>query len=73
MAEPKADKPRCDVPGCGMFAESCTDGSEVDVQGLGRKPLVGVNVCARHHNWPFSTDAQEFALKSDGFKSRAKV
>lgn len=30
MPEPKADKPRCDVPGCGKFAVKSTDGKEVD-------------------------------------------
>jgi hypothetical protein len=73
MPQPKADPPRCDVPGCGIVADRCTDGSEPDVQGLGRKPLSFINTCPHHENWPFSDDAQKFALESAAYKARAKV
>jgi hypothetical protein len=69
MALPKADPPRCDVPGCGMFAVKSTDGTEVDVQDLDRPAEVGINVCERHDNWPHSTDAKLFAL-SPAFQAR---
>lgn len=67
---PKADKPRCDLLGCGHYAVTCTDGSETDSQGLGRKALPNLNVCANHTNWPHSEDAQRFALTSDAYKAR---
>lgn len=70
MAAPKADAARCDLLGCGMIAVTCTDGNEVDVQGLGRKAVKNLNVCSRHGNWPHSEDAQKFALTSDAYKSR---
>lgn len=70
MGTPKADKPRCDVYGCGRFATNCTDGTEVDAQGLGRKALPNINVCDHHHNWPFSTDAETFSL-SDTYRQRS--
>jgi len=57
MAEPKAAKPRCDVPGCGSFADTCTDGTEKDAQGLDRPALKNLNVCVRHENWAHSDDA----------------
>lgn len=69
MAAPKADAPRCDVPGCGMPAVSSSDGSEKDVQGLGRKALPNINACARHSNWPHSEDAQLFAVSAP-YKAR---
>ena len=59
MPAPKADPPRCDVFGCGHFAEKMTDGTEVD--RLGRPALKNVNVCSHHENWPHSEDAQAFA------------
>ena len=61
-APPKADPPRCDVLGCGMFADLCTDGTEVDIQGLGRKALKNLNLCSRHMNFAHSDDARVFAL-----------
>lgn len=67
---PKADRARCDVYGCGSFASIGTDGTEVDVQGLGRPALKNINVCMRHSNWPHSEDAQKFALTSDVYKTR---
>ena len=62
MAAPKADPPRCDVLGCGMFADHCTDGTEADVQGLGRKALKNINLCTRRSNFAHSADALVFAL-----------
>ncbi len=62
MAAPKADPARCDTPGCGMVADRCTDGSETDVQALGRKALPNINTCPRHENWPFSDDALAFSF-----------
>jgi hypothetical protein len=62
MPAPKADPPRCDVPGCGNLATHGTDGNEKDSQGLDRKALPNINVCDHHENWPFSDDAQQFAL-----------
>jgi hypothetical protein len=67
---PKADPPRCDVYGCGHHAAMCTDGTEEDVQGLGRKSLSNLNVCVRHTNWPHSEDARLFAQISDAYKAR---
>jgi len=64
MAEtkkPKADPVRCDVPGCGMLAETSFDGTEEDVQGLGRPALPNLNICGRHTNWPHSEDARTWA------------
>jgi len=62
MPLPVADKPRCDVLGCGRDAVYCTDGSEVDAQeGLGRPALPYCNVCGQHLNWPHSEDATRFA------------
>lgn len=69
MAAPKADPARCDVLGCGIPADRCTEGNEKDVQGLDRKPVVGVNTCPHHENWPFSNDAQMFAL-GDVYRNR---
>ena len=37
--------PPCDVPGCGHTAVLRTDGTEKDVQGLGRPAIAGLNVC----------------------------
>lgn len=70
MGAPKASAVKCDLLGCGMLAVLCTDGSEVDVQGLGRPSLKNLNVCSRHTNWPHSEDAQRFALISDDYKAR---
>jgi hypothetical protein len=67
---PKADAPRCDLLGCGHRATMCTDGSEVDAQGLGRSSLPNLNVCERHSNWPHSEDARLFAQTSDAYKAR---
>jgi hypothetical protein len=58
---PKADPPRCDVPGCGTLAEMMTDGTEKDPTPLNRPAIKNLNVCAHHHGWPFSDDAQRFA------------
>lgn len=69
MPAPKADPPRCDLLGCGLYATVCTDGSETDVQGLGRPALPLMNVCDRHQNWPHSDDARVFAL-SDVYRKR---
>jgi hypothetical protein len=71
MPAPKADPARCDLYGCGMIADTCTDGSETDVTGLGRKALPNLNVCFRHANWPFSEDAKTFAQTSGAYKARA--
>jgi hypothetical protein len=71
---PKADPPLCDVPGCGALAETMTDGTEQDThvrrvgkdgegtnEPLNRKAVPSLNICATHHNWPFSDDAKAFA------------
>jgi hypothetical protein len=73
MPAPKADPARCDIYGCGHLADMCTDGSEVDSQGAGRKALPNLNVCARHENWPFSEDARTFAQTSDSYKNRGQA
>ena len=70
MAAPKADPAKCDVPGCGLIAATMTDGTEEDVQKLGRKAVVKINVCVTHPNWPFSDDALRFAASSDSYKKR---
>ena len=71
MAEPKADRPRCDTPGCGVFASIGTKGDEKDIQGLGRKALPNLNVCPHHENWPFSEDAQRWVLDNqEKYKAR---
>jgi hypothetical protein len=69
MAAPKADPARCDVQGCGNTASMCSEGTEVDVQGLKRPAIKNINVCARHTNWPHSEDAKLFAL-SDIYRKR---
>jgi hypothetical protein len=77
---PKADPPKCDVPGCGMLAVTRTDGTEKDVstrrvadgaidEPLNRPAIPFLNVCARHLNWPHSDDAKAFAL-TDAYKGR---
>jgi hypothetical protein len=58
---PIADKPRCDVTGCGAHATRSTDGSETD--HLGRPALRAINVCDHHTNWPHSSDAARFAAE----------
>lgn len=68
-AAPKADTPRCDLYGCGTYAFMCTDGTEEDVQGLGRPSIKNLNVCTRHTNWPHSEDAKLFAL-SETYRNR---
>jgi hypothetical protein len=70
MPSPKADTPRCDVPGCGLDATSCTDGTEQDEQELGRTAVANINHCGRHSNWPFSADAVHFSMTSDVYKKR---
>lgn len=71
MPAPKADDPKCDVPGCGTLAKMMTDGSEKDSTGLGRKALAKINVCLPlHENWPHSEDARNWAQTSDSFKKR---
>jgi len=65
MPAPIADAPLCDVFGCGRPATVCTDGSEADIQGLGRPALPRVNVCDRHKNWPHSADCQAWATSGD--------
>jgi hypothetical protein len=68
---PKANAARCDLTGCGMLASTCTDGTEEDVQGLGRKAIPNLNVCTRHTNWPFSEDAAKWVLEnSSNYKTR---
>lgn len=67
---PKASPPKCDVPGCGMVAVACTDGTETDSQGLGRPAIKNLNLCTRHPNWAHSEDAQRFVLMSDDYKAR---
>jgi hypothetical protein len=69
-ATPKADPAKCDVVGCGMLAAMMTDGTEEDVQKLGRKPLPKLNVCSRHTNWPFSEDAKQFAITNASYRAR---
>lgn len=70
MPLPKADPPKCDVPGCGMEAVACTDGTEVDAQeDLARTALPNINHCGRHSNWPFSLDAEQFAT-TDIYRKR---
>jgi hypothetical protein len=61
MNAPITALPKCDVFGCGHLAVKSTTGSETDAQGLGRPALAKLNVCANHHNWPHSEDAQVFA------------
>lgn len=46
-----------------------TDGTEEDVQGLGRPALPNINVCGHHTNWPHSLDAQMFAT-TDTYRKR---
>lgn len=72
MPEPKADRPRCDVPGCGAWASISTDGSETDSQGLGRKSVPNLNTCAHHQNWPHSEDAQAWVLSNREIHSARK-
>lgn len=67
MPAPQADKPRCDVYGCGMYATMSTDGSEVDA--LGRPAVPYVNICDRHVNWPHSEDAKTFTTTT-AYKDR---
>jgi hypothetical protein len=67
---PKADPPRCDLLGCGHFAVTCTDGTEVDAQGSDRKAIPNLNLCERHFNWAHSEDARQFANTSDIYKNR---
>ena len=69
-SQPKKDKPLCDVPGCGSYADIGTDGSEEDVQKLGRKAIPNLNVCLHHGNWPHSEDAQRFIIDSQAYKGR---
>lgn len=64
-------KPRCDVLGCGHLADFSTDGTEVDIQGLSRPSVKGVNVCQHHQNWPHSDDAKRF-VESDDFKKAGR-
>ena len=70
MPAPKPDDPKCDVFGCGRTAVHCSDGTEVDAQGLGRPALKNVNTCANHPNWVHSNDAQAFAT-TDTYRKRA--
>jgi hypothetical protein len=70
MATPKADQPRCDVYGCGIYAAICTDGTEVDETGAARPAIKNLNVCAHHKNWAHSEDAKVFTLTSDVYKAR---
>lgn len=67
---PKADPARCDIYGCGMLASHRTDGTEKDVQGLGRKAVSNLNLCDRHENFAFSEDAKTFAQTSSTYKNR---
>lgn len=71
MVAPKAPIVRCDVPGCGMPADTCTDGTEIDIQDLDRPSIADINVCNRHGNWPHSADAERFAT-SDAYRERIK-
>ena len=55
MPAPKADPPRCDVPGCGTPAAMSTDGTEKDaaVAGdlktpLNRPSIKNLNLCGQH-------------------------
>lgn len=73
MPAPKADPARCDLYGCGMVADTCTDGSEIDSTGEGRKALPNLNVCFRHSNYPFSEDARIFAQTSGTYKARVST
>jgi len=70
MAKPKADEARCDLVGCGMPATRSTDGTEADSQKSGRKAIPFINTCEHHENFPFSTDAQRFAV-TDIYLKRA--
>lgn len=63
--------PTCDVPGCGMPSDLVTDGKEEDVQGLSRPAIPKIAVCGRHHNWPHSKDATDFASGAFAFTSAA--
>jgi hypothetical protein len=56
---PKADPPRCDVPGCGSLATHMTDGTEKEMSG--RPSIKNLNQCDHHTGWCFSEDAQKFA------------
>jgi hypothetical protein len=73
----KADTPKCDVPGCGRYASFCTDGTEKDIavrggEPLNRKPLVNINVCAAHSNWPFSDDAKTWVAANAAIYEKRK-
>lgn len=71
MNAPIAARPRCDVPGCGMFATRCSTGKEKDAQGLNRSAVPNINICGeRHSNWPHSEDARTFAATSAEYKAR---
>jgi hypothetical protein len=70
MPSPVTSKPRCDAPGCGMFAVGSTDGTEVD--SLKRTAVKNVNYCARHTNWPFSDDAKAFTATTAYIERGAK-
>jgi hypothetical protein len=65
----RTDATLCDVFGCGAPSTLCTDGTEVDVQGLGRKAIPLIYVCGHHSNWPHSNDAKEFS-NSDTYVAR---
>jgi len=69
MGAPKADKPKCDVPGCSTDAATCSDGSEVDAQGLDRPAIPNLNTCAHHANWVHSNDAHAFTA-TDTYRKR---
>lgn len=67
---PKADPALCDILGCGMLATLYTDGTETDIQGLGRKSVPNLNLCGRHANFSHSQDAIIFAASSDKYRQR---
>lgn len=69
MGAPKADTPKCDVHGCNHEAISCSEGNEVDAQGLDRPAIPNLNTCAHHANWVHSLDATAFTV-TDTYRKR---
>jgi hypothetical protein len=71
---PKADPPRCDVPGCSHLADFMTDGTEKDTAvgpkgPLNRPSIKNINLCTTHSNWSCSEDGARFAA-TDVYRAR---
>ena len=72
MPAPKADPPKCDVPGCGTLATMMTDGTEKEPGALNRPSVKNLNLCDHHMNWSHSEDAARFAADPGGpYKARS--